>query len=104
VALHLIETETLRPLGEPKLPGQLLRMGKALLPVFFNFFEINSQQTTVINTAVRRGAQQLGGGGDEAQRCLFCRRVDRDDQPRADIVANAPDHFVSFGRSIAGKA
>jgi hypothetical protein len=35
-------------------------MGKALLPVFFNLFEINSQQTTVINTAVRRGAQQLG--------------------------------------------
>jgi hypothetical protein len=35
---------------------------------------------------------------------LFCRRVDRDYQPRADIVANAPDHFVSFGMSIAGKA
>jgi hypothetical protein len=35
---------------------------------------------------------------------LFCRRVDRDDQPRANIVTNAPDHFVSFGRSITGKA
>jgi hypothetical protein len=35
---------------------------------------------------------------------LFCQRAGRVDQPRADIVANAPDHFVRFCRSIAGKA
>ena len=49
-ALRLIETgDDCTRWGEPKLPGQPLRMGKAHLPVFFNLFEINSQQTTGIN-------------------------------------------------------